>query len=763
MTEQQEYRPIKIVEPHKDDLRPPRSGGGTKKDFTDYYDKSRDILINGIADILEYYDDTFSRYNLPAVARVTLRDDAWAKSHRPAKLFSPRTCPIIGNQSFGELLISVQPNSLEKLMRQVDHGCTFEARNDISKILSINPYREKDALGGWTIEMIAKFLENVPSKRVKLRLFDHRTPELSQQLVDFLPRLSETAGIGVPVRANYGSKLSIFRLDIPSDIEQLHLFSSFVGTQSLEPFEQFYVSTQTIPVKPVTNDLFPKPVPDEEYPIVGMIDSGTDPDNEHLQAWVSVRDESLVPRDDQNNHHGSLVAGTLINGKRFNNDHPGFPDCNVKVVDVVALPASGRLDELDLIDAVSYACSNYPDIRVWNLSINSISNLCRDDCFSSFAIAIDEIQDKFKSMIINSAGNYVADPMPKWRRPDQGGCDRLTSPADSLRALTVGSLAHLGHPNACAQIDEPSPFTRRGPGAGFVPKPEITHYGGNTFADKTYRQLGIISTDADCNLAETVGTSFAAPLASATAAQLWESLEGEPSRHLVKAMMIHFAVLNSDDVTSDDLPYRGFGKPPTVEAMLSCQPSEATLIFDLDLPFSHRSFNKPDFPIPPCLHRDDGRMFGEVIMTLAYDPPVDPYDGAAYSQVNINPSIGICRTNGADYDRKLIPYPKDIGDLFEKNQIQHGFKWSPVKVYRARFPRGINTLDMWRISMEMMTRKPELVLTSQPVTLIVTIRDPDGDLPVYDEVVAMMNRSGWSTLDLPIKAYTRVRSGISLR
>jgi len=398
-------------------------------------------------------------------------------------------------------------------------------------------------------------------------------------------------------------------------------------------------------------------------------------------------------------------------------------------------------------------------VKVWNLSVNSVSKLCRDDSFSSFAIAIDEIQDEHGGIIINSAGNYVADPMPGWRRPDQGGHDRLTSPADSLRALTVGSLAHLGHPNACAQADEPSPFTRKGPGAAYVPKPEISHYGGNTYPDQQYRQLGIISTDAAGNLSETVGTSFAAPLAAVTAAKLWNSLDGNPPRHLVKAMMIHSAVLNSETITSEDLPYTGFGKPPSVEDMLQCNPSEATLIFELDLPYSHRNFHKPDFPVPPCLHREDGKVFGEIIMTLVYDPPVDPYDGAAYSQVNINPSVGVCWVDGddEDYSGKLVPYPKDYRDLFEKNQIQHGFKWSPVKVYRANFSR-VTPRDMWRITMDMSTRKPEYKPDSQPVALIVTIRDPAGEQPVYDEVIAMMNRSGWITQNLPIKARARVRA-----
>jgi hypothetical protein len=758
MSERHDYRPIKIIIPHENDLRPPKPGGGKGKDFTKHYDESRVILQRGVHQLFDYFDGAFSQSNLPAVARVTLRDDAIAKSHRPDALFSKETCPIIGNLNFGELLVSIAPMQLKGLTAHLDNGRKEAVNNDISKILRIEPYTEMDALRGHSLQELRDYLEAFHSKRIKLRLFDHRNPELNRRIMDALPRLAEAAGIAVPVQMNYGPKLCMYQIAVPEDIELLHHLSSFVGTQCLEPFDQFNVSAQTIPIKPLPKELLPSPDPDGQYPVVGIIDTGTDPDNARLQEWVITRDESLTPRDDQNNEHGSFVAGMVINGKQLNHNHPGFPDSRAKIVDVVAIPGSGRVDEIDLIDAVRYALTTYPDVKVWNLSANS-SRFCQDDCFSSFAVAIDQIQDETGALIFNSAGNFVNDPMPKWRRPDFGNADRITAPADSLRAMTVGSIAPSNHPAACSQHGEPSSFTRKGPGAAFVPKPEISHYGGNTYPDCSYGQIGVISIDGQGNLAESVGTSFASPLAATTAAQLRETLEGNPPRHLIKALMIHSAVLQSNELTMNDLYYTGFGKPPTVEEMLACKPSEATLIFDLDLPYKQRNFNKADFPVPPCLHKD-GKVFGEIIMTLVYDPPVDPNDGASYSQVNVNPSVGVCWLEGdkEDYSGKLVPYPKDYKDLFEKNQIQHGFKWSPVKVYRKSFSH-IDPRDMWRISMDMSKRKPEFEVTNQPVALIVTIRDPEGKQPVYDEVVAMMNRTGWQTQNLPIKAQTRVRAG----
>jgi len=65
---------------------------------------------------------------------------------------------------------------------------------------------------------------------------------------------------------------------------------------------------------------------------------------------------------------------------------------------------------------------------------------------------------------------------------------------------------------------------------------------------------------------------------------------------------------------------------------------------------------------------------------------------------------------------------------------------------------------MWHISMDTSTRKPEFRPTNQRASLIVTIRDPDGRLPVYNEVIQMMNRSGWITQDLTVRAQSRIRA-----
>lgn len=761
MSPEHEHLPIKVIIPQKEDMRRPKGGGGDGKDFTEIYDydKTRQILLRNLREVEEQFASIFAKTNLPVVARVTLHDDAIAKSHRPDKLLSSSTCPIIGGEDFGQLLVSVKPSNLKRLSQTVETTASGDVKNDIAKIVSIEPYSSHDALGQWSPESLAAYLHEHRISKLKLRLFNHRDRELNQLLLTALAELTEHSQIPQPQALRYAPSLRIYRLNVPQQYDRIVELAAFVGTQSLDVFDQFTISTQATVISPLGDDDLPPPEPDEDYPTVGIIDSGTDPNNHRLQAWVDVRDESLIPRADQDNRHGSLVAGMIVNGRALNHDHEGFPSGKARLVDVVAFPKAGTVTEDDLLDAIRHAFETHTSVRIWNLSLNS-QMCCRSDRFSTFAVALDRLQDEFNTLIINSAGNFSETPAHPWRRPDLSDRDRIFRPADSLRALTVGSIAHLGRPNACAVPGEPSPFTRKGPGAAYVPKPDLTHIGGNACRNLRYNQIGVLSIDGAGNIAETVGTSFAAPSIALTAAQLAHAMEVPPSRHLLKAFLIHSAVLNSRTITAKDLPYTGFGKPPAVEEILRCRPWEATLVFDLNLPFNRRDFHKTDFPVPDCLLKD-GKVYGEFILTLVYDPPVDADDGAAYSQVNIDASLGVCwLSEGKEKygGRKIIPYPKDYKELFEKSRIEHGFKWSPVKVFRREFTHGIEPRDMWRITLEVSPRKDSSRPQHQAVALIATIRDPNKQLPVYNGVVTMMNRVGWITENLRIRESARIRA-----
>ena len=756
MNGEPEYFPIKVVVTTEADFRPPQRGGGKAKDFSDRYEGIRQSLLQEIDGLERYYDRTFRQADLPVVARLRLSPDTIAKSHRPDALLHD-TCPVIGAEDFDELLLSVKPEGLARLKNVIAATNNSRLKSDIGKITALEPYKPSDVLGEWTLGQFTRTLRERRIHEVKLRLFTHRDRDLDGRLFHALEELAMQFRLPTIVPLEYGAGLRLFRISLP-EYDALDDFVNYVGTQSIGIFQHLTVSTQSTRLADLAANQIPPPDQAREYPIVGIIDSGTDPGNDQLQAWVVDRDEDDVPRVDQDNEHGSLVAGLIVNGRALNHDFPGFPPEHAKIVDVVAYPSTGVREDI-LIESMRRAFAKYPHVKVWNLSINTPGTPVVNDRFSTFAIALDTLQDQFGVTIVNSTGNFGEHPAHRWPRQDLNQRDRILAPADSLRAITVGALAHLTHGNACAQPGDPSPFTRKGPGAAYVPKPEVAHFGGNTNANLQFTQIGIVSTDGTRGVAETAGTSFAAPLVAATAAHVAHAMVEPPSRNLLKALIVHSAVLHSPEISASVLPYKGFGKPPEPIQILQCRPWEATLIFELELPYLRRTFRKMDFPIPPCLHVH-GKVCGEVTLTLVYDPPVDCNDGAAYSQVNIDCSLGTCSRNadGENYEgREIIPYPKDYKELFEKSQIEHGFKWSPVKVFRRRMTR-VEPSDTWRVSLEMHTRKTGFNPPArQQAVLIATISDPGQQLPVFNEVVAMMNQVRWQTQNLRLRSAERIR------
>jgi hypothetical protein len=149
---------------------------------------------------------------------------------------------------------------------------------------------------------------------------------------------------------------------------------------------------------------------------------------------------------------------------------------------------------------------------------------------------------------------------------------------------------------------------------------------------------------------------------------------------------------------------------------------------------------------------------GEFIITLAYDPPLDLAYGAEYCRRNVEVSLGTYNPNvpKAEHRKKIPCEPRDISKMYEKHLVEYGFKWSPIKVYREDFPRG-TAGDYWRVVVSAEDRKGAADRQPTPLALIVTIRDPDGHLPVYDQVIARMNQSGWITQDLRVSERVRMR------
>ncbi len=745
--------PIKVVIPDRRDyVRPPR-GGGKRKIFGTVDQFRRKQLDDQIGEIKEYFSASFrTEPGVPAVARVLLKDNALAKSHRPIRLFDEKTWPIIGAGNFGELLVSVRPKAMERLSRRFLQPGTEEAEANLSTIESIEPYRREDALKAFDFDSIA----GSPDK-MKFRLFHHNDSTLDANLQASFLRHIEKLGVGRPKELRYGGGLRIYRLPKLS-AEQTHNLASFVGTQSLSQFPVFHsVRTQAITLRAARVGDFPAPDPEVTYPLVGIVDSGVEHTSPLIGPWIEAREEYVI-ESKRDYSHGTFVAGLICNAHNLNHNDVRFPQVKSKIVDVVAMPSTGGLTEDQLLAILEEVVPKHPDVEVWNLSLGKSDPPCADGYFSDLAVALDELQNTHGVTFVFAAGNYTTIPLRSWPPNDLGEDDRICPPADSARGITVSSLAHEDRPDSAVKKEQPAPYSRRGPGAAFLPKPDLAHYGGNCTEQLQCNQTGVLSLDANDNLSEDVGTSFATPLVSTLLANVINAFQTPPSRCLAKALLIHSAVLESEPLTAQALRYRGFGVPGDMTSILSCSPWSATLIFEPEIvPTMH--FVKDDFPIPDCLRTPEGKVFGEFIMTVVCEPALNAQFGAEYCRINVEASLGTYDPDNEDkchHAKKIPEEPKDINDMYERQLVEHGFKWSPVKVYRRLIPNGIQG-DQWRLLVKAQRRVNHSSDAPTPTAILVTIRDNKRMLPVYDQVVRNMATSGWITEDIKVEERVRMR------
>lgn len=535
--------------------------------------------------------------------------------------------------------------------------------------------------------------------------------------------------------------------------------------------------------KPTTSTgatvVVPAKVTEVQYPRVGVVDNGI---SKILGPWVLHRHdyltESQVAAD-----HGTFIAGLLTSGNGLNGLTCPEPD-GCELIDIALFPSAnfkahyptkfdGFLEEVET--AVAEAVEQH-QTRVFNLSINIVEAV-ESDSYSYAASRLDQIADRYGVVFVNSAGNLDA---TDWRAPwpqkakdvlayfaGRATPDTMFKPAESARTISVGALnpPHCGpHIAYC-----PTTYTRRGPGMGVGQKPDLAHVGGSEGfgSPVTHGLKSIAITGA---VREWCGTSFAAPLVAKTLAGLDARTLGKLPNHTLRAFLIHHASvpqpLESAQLRELARQFVGFGVPASAGEMVQTDDSAITLVFGGTLE-ARKTLSFP-FSWPQSLVRSgDGSCAGAVKMTLVYDAPLDPRFGTEVVRVNLDAKLrqrvgGATKKGKPKYESRVSQcfLPKTSGrPAFETELINHGLKWWPVKRYEKIFPdAGIGASSDWLIQVDSIVRAEAIFPTAGvPFSLIVTMADPDGQRPIFQEVRRSLLASRAKIQDIQVTA-ARVRA-----
>jgi len=628
-----------------------------------------------------------------APARVQLVTQAFAKSHRPETLLSDMTCPIIGAGRLGELFIRATPSGLNNLDKMILRGDSPQIRKELSSIETIGPITPLERLGGKTvIDVLRRAPKTHEGYVTKVQLFDIGLGD--NRIEEDFREQCASASIRVR-RRGYTTDSGYFEV-ICHKAADIELLSNIIGVRTVRQMPTLTtIRSAASQRRPLPRNL---PLPDgslSQYPIVAVVDSGVREGIPELDAWVLGRESTVAP-EYQNTFHGTFVAGLVAFPLNLNAGLTGIDSTPCAVFDVQVIPngdpAFGEIDALLesqlLQDLATILKEHSNEIKVWNLSLGT-DELCSLDSFSSLAIELDRLQETYGVSFVISAGNYDERPSLDYpRTPPQLEIGRITTPADSVLGVTVGSVAHMTYPKTGPSEGEPSPFSRHGAGPNFIIKPDLVHYGGTCRPDGTQHH-GVQSVVEDGKLGDGCGTSFSTPLVSRLLANIYHQVTPRPSRELARAILTHHArdPRSGFRVPDSEENFLGFGLPTATPLCLQCEPWMSTLVFEDTLrPGYYLEWD--DFPFPPSLRRN-GRYFGDIWMTLAFAPARSSSWGSEYCETHIDAHFGVytTRTTRATGTRREIfrglvpPEHKNPGLLYEFFQVEKLRKWAPVRTY----------------------------------------------------------------------------------
>lgn len=761
--------PIKVIMPKQGTERRVSGGGGPATPFRTVDARYRQRLTNQV--------EAIERAVLPqattsksAPVRVKVIPKAAAKSHRPLRLFSAETCPIVGVGRIDELFVKGTVSGLAELKRRIAGDSSDKIVKELSSIESIEPVTpslRRRGLEPADILRLCPRTENGFMARVKL--FDYGRDEDQPALVQDFVQSCQRLGLHVDQRG-YAERSFTFGVECRNE-QDVDALSKVIGVRSISQMPLIRtIRPQVLLGQPQPQ--LPVRTPDDgDVPVVVVVDSGVSQTNPALASWVIGRDTQVAPQYD-NRAHGTFVAGLICFGAQLNPDLTGIDTGPCAVFDLQVIPnddpnkgdATGLMEQellISLEDALRQHANKY---RVWNLSLGTDA-VCSMDEFSELAEELDNLQEQYNVSFVISAGNYRTPPLLDYpRTAQQLDVGRITSPADSVLGITVGGISHVDFRANGPKQNHPAAFSRHGAGPNYIIKPDVVHFSGSCSTDGS--TIHGIRSLTDTGVAEDLGTSFAAPLVSRTLAQIYHAITPTPSPVLARALLTHHArdPRSGKRVPDGEENFLGFGLPATVPYCLECTPHTATLVFEDALRTGY-FLEWDDFPYPNSLQRN-GRFFGEVWMTLAFSPTRGSRWGAEYCETHIDAHLGVYRERVSRdtgevtqvFNGLVPPEHRNPGLLYEAFQVEKLRKWAPVRTYHGNMgERGERGLR-WRLKLQLLTRhlQDEASSKPQPFSLIVTIADPERKAPVYDEM-AQIVRSRFQAANLAVRPRTRIR------
>jgi hypothetical protein len=560
-------------------------------------------------------------------------------------------------------------------------SATKEAFNDLSS--ELDRYRDSSKNTGKSKFASLERIDAIPfEEKISERFSDYFDNDESsgEALVSLYPDLSKEdskyviQGITNFLKKNNGEVVQISEgesgliLKVKSKKKILEeLAKSFVSIQMLDRAD-IVLDTMAAKGDRIADAITVNPNISKAY--AAIFDSGINQESRFLSDSIIEAEYPFGNPHGIGIGHGTFVGSRIIYGDSLKNQlSRGVLNPDVKVLSV----SFSGFDDLGnkkvlttdiLIDQMRKTVAKWhKQIRVYNLSMSclpprpGLSARVKDDMVHTMAAEIDALSRKYDVLFIVCSGNFPypansrpSDPYPQYFKDEE---TRIMPPGDSMLAITVGSIAQEMADGSMAKKNEPSPFTRRGPGFGGYFKPDLVAHGGNAGNNWNFLEF-LMSTgiheDGE-SLAFGNGTSYSTPLVTRYAAKLFEMMP-EASACLVKALLLHFSNKTVDSAIDPQTLHHLMGNGfPIPEKLSHSNKHEQTYLREGELDF--REMVTIPFYVPKALvKRKSKRGLGKVKIrvTVTFYPETNALLKSGYCKSHIRTKIVKLNGQGAEDD-----------------------------------------------------------------------------------------------------------------
>lgn len=395
----------------------------------------------------------------------------------------------------------------------------------------------------------------------------------------------------------------------------------------------------------------PVPQPSENAPAIVVLDSGLVTGHPLLASAVGDSQSFLEGKGSDDEHgHGTMVAGKALYGDvagslESNQFIPELRLFSGRILDENC-ESDTKLIEHQIDQAVRYFVEHY-QCKIFNFSYGDSNKPYTGGRIRGLAVVLDLLSRELGVLFVVPTGNFHSPDSPiAWRAsyPESLIGNSLLDPSPSINSITVGSLARYDQTmnsmryqndpaeQSFAAINQPSPFSRSGPGLKDSIKPEFVAYGGNYAVDarSNYLIKNLLGEVTLCKdfaegrlLAEDVGTSYSAPYIAHLSARVL-SVYPNATANQIRALLASHAQ-TPPEVSSlfpnsmeKILLTTGYGKIDE-EALFTSLDDDITIFAEDSL--SNKNHHFYEIPIPEEFW-SSGKRLRQITVSLAYTPMV---------------------------------------------------------------------------------------------------------------------------------------------